>query len=116
MKIYQIESIVISFFGKKELSNPCGLSGYYTNGVYHIYISDNDLNKIFEYEIVIKNDRIDKLKKKTIVEFNNAIYNNILVDEEKKRILACNDIDKFIYVYTLEFLMPLLSQRISIAW
>ena len=91
----------ISFFGFKNLKKPYGIDGLFYNGQYIIFITDEKLETVFKYNILIKDDEIKKISSNIFLELSGAKLESILLDENNNRLLVADEKKKKIRIFSL---------------
>ena len=89
----------IAVFGFKKLDFPYGVTGIFENNKYIIYITDNGNKNVYKYTLILKNDEILKLNNEIFINLPNSNLESILIDNEYKRILICDEDNYIVKVF-----------------
>jgi len=92
----------MSFFGYKKLEQPYGISGFLHKDQYIIFISDNKLDKIFKFNIVIENNEIKKISSSIFIELPGSSLESLLIDYNNERILIAQEERKKIKIFNYD--------------
>lgn len=95
------DNIPVAIFGFKNLENPKGLTGYYNENKYYLYIIDDKTNNIIKYIINIENNQITNLESELFIKLEYTKIESILIDFELKKILAYSSTDSKIIVFNM---------------
>lgn len=91
----------ISYFGFKNLEKPFGIDGIFYKGQYIIFITDEKLESVFKFNILIKDDEIRKISSDKFIELSGAKLESILLDDSNNRLLVADEKRKKIRIFSL---------------
>lgn len=99
--LYDLDkNVSIGVYGSNILKYPYGIKGFKIKGIYNIYVTDNKLKKVFNFNFKIINN---KFYFKFIKSFGNNLkkLECLCVDKNYNRILISDEEEKNIQIYNL---------------
>lgn len=89
----------IAFFGFKILKKPYGITGLIHKDQYILFITDDELDTIFKFNLKIYNNEIKKIKSSIFMELSGTSLESILIDNNNQRLLVANEKNKKIKIF-----------------
>ena len=103
----------IAFFGFKKLKKPYGISGFFSKNQYVIFISDNELDTVFKFNLTIDSNEIKKINSSIFIELPGSSLESLYIDDKRSKILVTEGSRKKIKVFNYDKILEYEIDNIS---